>query len=664
MGGPADNSNAGAVWVWTRNLGMWTQQGAKLVGTGAVGMAFQGYSVALSADGNTALVGGGGDNSNSGAVWVWTRTFGAWTQQGTKLAGTGAAGNAQQGYSVALSGDGNTALVGGPIDNSNSGAVWVWTRSGGAWTQQGSKLVGAGAVGTVFQGWSVALSTDGNTALVGGPVDNGDAGAAWVWTRSGNVWIQQGSKLVGAGAVGNAAQGSSVALSANGNTALVGGNGDSSSTGAAWMWTRSGVAWAQQGSKLVGTGAVGPAAQGYSVALSADAKTVLVAGPSDNNGAGAVWVYTPAGALQFVPVTPCRVVDTRNATGQLGGPAIAGGTIRDFTVPSSACGIPTTAQAYSLNLTVVPHGSLGYITVWPTGETQPVVSTMNSLDGRVKANAAIIAAGTDGAISAIATNETDLVMDINGYFVAATALDFYPLTPCRVADTRNANGQLGGPFLTGGASRVFPVQSSSCNIPATAQAYSLNFTAIPHGPLGYLTTWPTGQTQPFVSTLNALTGTITANAAIVPAGTSGNIDVFATNNTDLAIDINGYFAPVGAGGQSLYTLAPCRVLDTRAPSGSPPFTGQGSVNVAGSSCGVSATAEAYIFNATVVPSGPLGYLTLWPQGQTQPVVSTLNALDGAVTSNMAIVSTTNGFISAFANSPTHLVLDIFGYFAP
>jgi hypothetical protein len=64
----------------------------------------------------------------------------------------------------------------------------------------------------------------------------------------------------------------------------------------------------------------------------------------------------------------------------------------------------------------------------------------------------------------------------------------------------------------------------------------------------------------------------------------------------------------------------------------------------------------------VVPTGALGYLTLWPQGQTRPVVSTLNALDAAITSNMAIVPTTNGSISAFVTNPTHLIVDVFGYF--
>jgi hypothetical protein len=113
-------------------------------------------------------VGGYGDNGGVGAAWVFTRSNGVWTQQGSKLVGTGAVGNAQQGRSIALSGDGNTALVGGYGDQVGVGAAWVFTRSGGVWMQQDSKLVGTGAVGNASQGISVALSGDGNTAIVGG----------------------------------------------------------------------------------------------------------------------------------------------------------------------------------------------------------------------------------------------------------------------------------------------------------------------------------------------------------------------------------------------------------------------------------------------------------------------------------------------------------------
>jgi hypothetical protein len=293
VGGPADDTQTGAAWVFTRTGGSWTQQGAKLIGIGAVGAAWQGWSVALSADGATALVGGPADDTQTGAAWVFTRTGGSWTQQGAKLIGIGAVGAAWQGWSVALSADGATALVGGPADDTQTGAAWVFTRTGGSWTQQGAKLIGIGAVGAAWQGWSVALSADGATALVGGPADDTQTGAAWVFTRTGGSWTQQGAKLIGIGAVGAAWQGWSVALSADGATALVGGPADDTQTGAAWVFTRTGGSWTQQGAKLIGIGAVGAAWQGWSVALSADGATALVGGPADDAGLGAFWVFAP-----------------------------------------------------------------------------------------------------------------------------------------------------------------------------------------------------------------------------------------------------------------------------------------------------------------------------------------------------------------------------------
>jgi hypothetical protein len=186
---------------------------------------------------------------------------------------------------------------------------------------------------------------------------------------------------------------------------------------------------------------------------------------------------------------------------------------------------------------------------------------------------------------------------------------------------------------------------------------------MPNGPLGYLTAWTTGQTQPLVSTLNSPTGAITANAAIVRAGTGGEISIFVTDAADVILDVNGYFAPPATGGLSLHTVTPCRVIDTRTKAET--FNKVLAVAVEASACASSsaATAEAYVLNATVVPSGALGYLTLWPAGQTQPVVSTLNAGDGAIMSNMAIVPTTNGTIDVFSSNFTNLILDLSGYFA-
>ncbi len=376
-------------------------------------------------------------------------------------------------------------------------------------------------------------------------------------------------------------------------------------------------------------------------------------------------------ALQFQPLTPCRVVDTRHPDGPFGGPAISGHSSRDFPLSraDNPCGIPSDAIAYSVNVTVVPQTTLGYLTIWPAGEGQPTVSTLNSLDGRLKANAAIIPAGTpNGSVSVYVTNTTDVVLDINGYFTTGngSTLAFYPLAPCRVADTRNANGSLGGPSLAGGQERDFPVQQSSCGLPPGAFAYSFNFTVIPktnHG-VAYLTVWPQGQIRPTVSTLNDLTNTIVANAALVPAGLGGGVATYATNDTDLVIDVDGYFAPPVAGGLSFYPLTPCRVVDTRHIGNGQPFTGELTIPIETSPCGPPATSQGYVFNATVVPQGPLSYLTLWPDPLQKPTVSTLNALDGAITSNMAIVPNMNGKTDAFASGHTQLILDIAGYFAP
>ena len=392
----------------------------------------------------------------------------------------------------------------------------------------------------------------------------------------------------------------------------------------------------------------------------------------------ATWSFTtgsPAVGLRFVPVAPCRVADTRGAAGRFGGPAIPGLGERSFAIPQSACGIPATARAYSLNVTVVPHGPLAFLTVWPTGQPQPFVSTLNSGEGAVLANAAIVPAGDAGAVSvyASASTPTDVVLDIDGYFDLSSgphSSAFYPVTPCRAADTRGATGTFGGPTMSATQVRDFPIPLSPCGIPPAASAYSLNVTVVPESWLSYLTLWPTGQARPFVSTLNSSTGKVVANAAIVPVGNNESVSVFVTNPTDVILDTSGYFAPPGnAGALLFYPVNPCRVADTRDAAGpfGAPILAAGttrSFTVPASACNIPATAAAYSLNITVVPDGPLSYLTAWPTGSPQPGVSTLNSFDGAVVANAAIVPAgTNGAITIYVTNPTQVILDINGYFA-
>jgi Pro-kumamolisin, activation domain/Bacterial Ig-like domain (group 3)/Putative binding domain, N-terminal len=550
--------------------------------------------------------------------------------------------------------------------------------------------------GTTSPTGSVSFAI-GQTAL-GSGILSGSGGSATANLTVQGILLSSGSNVISASYGGNAtslASSGSVTVNVAGcsyalasSTASVGFAGATATVG---VVADGGCSWAASSNAswltiTSGTSGTGDGTVGYSFTAnpgtSARIGTLTIAGQT--------FTVTQAGGpspLAFFTLTPCRIADTRansGFTGSFGSPSLAAGTARSFPIPSSSCNVPATAQAYSFNITVVPQGTLNYLTVWPTGQTIPTVSTLNSYHGQTLANAAIVPAGTNGAISVFATNATDVIIDINGYFAPPTApqaLAFYPVTPCRVVDTRavggsGLSGAFGPPQMPAGSTRSFPIPSSSCDLPLSAEAYSFNMTVVPPSLLEYLSTWPVGQTMPVVSTLNDSSGAVVANAALVPAGTNGAVDVFVPNATNLIIDTNGYFAPPGStGALNFYPLTPCRVADTRAVGGGgmtgafgPPQMTAGSTRsfpVLSSSCGIPATAQAYSLNLTVVPPGPLNYITTWPTGLAMPLVSTLNDASGAVVANAAIVPAgSNGAISVFAYSATDLIIDINGYFAP
>jgi len=295
-GAPNDNSQQGAAWIYVRNGNVWTQQGPKLVGSGNTGPAQQGRAVAISADGNTVIIGGYFDSGGTGAAWIFTRTNNEWTQQGNKLLGTGYDDTilpVNMGYSVGMSADGNTVILGAPYDNSSRGAVWIFNRKDNIWTQQGEKLFDDTSVsGAPGQGFSVGLSADGNTAIVGAPLENNQQGAAYLFFRSGTEWNRQAKKLDVIGYPGTKWQGISVALNADGSSAILGASVADNAKGAAWVYLKNGAEWIQKGNKLAGTVSSDNAAQGWSVAMSADGNTVLMGAKSDNWTNGAAWVFT------------------------------------------------------------------------------------------------------------------------------------------------------------------------------------------------------------------------------------------------------------------------------------------------------------------------------------------------------------------------------------
>jgi hypothetical protein len=301
----------------------------------------------------------------------------------------------------------------------------------------------------------------------------------------------------------------------------------------------------------VSNAALVPAGTNGAISLYANAATDVII---DINGYFAPPIAPLA--LAFYAITPCRVVDTRSVggsdlTGPFGPPFLAADTIRSLPMPASACNLPDTAQAYSLNIGVLPHAPLGFLTVWPAGSPLPQVGTLGSPSGSPVSNAALVPAGANGAISIYANADTDVIIDADGYFAplgSPGALYFYPLTPCRVADTRAVGGSgltgaFGPPTMSAGSTRDFPIPSSSCSVPASAQAYSLNIGVVTPGPLAVLEVWPAGQPKPLVGTLNSPQAGIVSDAAIVPAGVNGAISIYVSNTTDVIIDIDGYFAP-------------------------------------------------------------------------------------------------------------------------
>jgi hypothetical protein len=301
VGSPEEGTGAGGARVFVRENGSWSQQGLRLFPNDGVNQVGAGPSfgnaLALSADGNIAFIAGKRDNVSQGAVWVFTRTNGVWTQLGTKLTPNDGVAFQQFGASLAISPSGDTLLVGsdgGSVVN----AAWIFTRSGNAWIQQGSKLApSTGASGSF--GWSVALSSDGLTAIIGAPFHSGGlGGAAWVFVPIGGTWVQEGSVLTPNDASGETSLnfGYAVAMSADGNLAMVGGPWDDNA-GAVWVFTRNNGTWSQSGSKLT-SGDPGLSFSspqfGSSIALSADGKTALI-GEFNYEPAsltGAAWLFT------------------------------------------------------------------------------------------------------------------------------------------------------------------------------------------------------------------------------------------------------------------------------------------------------------------------------------------------------------------------------------
>jgi hypothetical protein len=416
--------------------------------------------------------------------------------------------------------------------------------------------------------------------------------------------------------------------------------------------------------------------------------------------------------LTYTPVTPCRIIDTRNAGGVL-----AAGSTRSFAgwsatnysgqggAPSSNCNIPanTATSAIVVNFTVVSPSTGGYITAYASNVVQPLAATLNFNAADVKGNNAILKLNQTGVgathLNIFTTSTTHLVADVVGYYARPLALGalssdlvYTPVTPCRIMDTRNAGADSG--MLAAGSTRSFlgwngsyTVQggdNTDCNLPFSIDnaALVVNFTVVNPSSGGYITAYPAGAAQPLAATLNFGAGEVKGNNAFLKLNqTSGQADfnVFSTAATHLVADVVGYYAkPVALGTLNkdlVYTpVTPCRLLDTRSGAAlaangqrdfygwtASNFTSQGGAN---NTCGLLASSD----NAAIAVNFTIVYITAYPADvMSIPLAATLNFNAGDVKGSNAVLKlnqTGSGFhFGVYSTSTAHLVADVVGYYA-
>jgi hypothetical protein len=364
-------------------------------------------------------------------------------------------------------------------------------------------------------------------------------------------------------------------------------------------------------------------------------------------------------------------------------------------------GVPASATAVVLNVTVVNPTAPGWVTAYPTGAVVPVASNINYVGGEVVPNLVEVGIGTNGDVSFFSESKSDLVVDVEGYTapsaVGGARAGLYTAlpSPVRICDTRAANpsnltqapvNQCNGAANRGetlAAATSLTVGVAGGNpsvIPSGATAAVLNVTvANPLAP-GFLTVFPEDTSRPAAtSNVNYGAGQVTTNRVIVPLSTTGtrpgDITVYSSAATDVIVDVSGYYsAPGGSGTQFSAEGAPVRICDTRAPnptspanqcSNQPIASGAPlSLNVRGLA-GVPQGASAVVVNLTGIAPTQATYLTVFP-GPTIPSSSDLNPAAGEVRANM-VVATVNpgtGHISILNQAGTiGVVVDVLGWYS-
>jgi hypothetical protein len=337
-------------------------------------------------------------------------------------------------------------------------------------------------------------------------------------------------------------------------------------------------------------------------------------------------------------------------------------------------GVPADATAVSLNVTAVNPGMAGFITVWPCGVERPVASNVNYVAGDIVPNGVIASIGDTGSVCFYSQQETDLVVDIAGWFEGTA---YVGATPTRLVDTRNGTGGFSSRV---GASNPLTIQvtgmevldatGETTTIPLTTRAVALNVTVVQPSAAGFVTLWPCDVTQPLSSNVNYLKSQIVANGIIAPVSTAGTVCLYSNALSHIVVDLAGWYP-----GQSFTGTTPTRLVDTRDGTGgrAEPISSTDELSVpihnitlavGNQSQQVPVTATAAALNVTIVDPLKSGFATVWPCGLSRPLASNLNFTPGQVVANNVIAPIGNeGSVCIYSNVSTDLVVDISGWFS-
>jgi hypothetical protein len=396
----------------------------------------------------------------------------------------------------------------------------------------------------------------------------------------------------------------------------------------------------------------------------------------------------PTAGTTYVPITPLRVVDTRG-TGSAGAAHLAAKFVashaRTFMVANLGIDpshIASNAVAVTGNVTVTAQNAAGYLAVTPTAQNNPGSSTLNFPASGDRANNVTVPLAPNGGLSitykAATGKTTDVVFDVTGYFVPDNSSSTYkPVVPTRLIDSRSGLGQPANKpkRFVAKAPQTFTIGTSGGLVPETATAITGNLTVTRQTKAGYLalTRTPTG--APSSSTLNFPLGDDRANGFTAPlnSGQLSIVYIAATGGqTDVILDVTGYYGPGLSGGLHFYPINPGRIMDTRTGVANSGLTGRFSAAVprqlpTSGHWGVPDDAQAVSGNLTVTAQTGAGYIALTTVSTANPGTSSLNfplADDRANGVTVALSGTGSLWLvyKASAGKTTQLILDLSGYF--